>query len=243
MHAKDPAQAMLDLLDVMKALRAPDGCPWDAQQTPQSLAPYILEEAAELVDAIETGDVDAIRDEAGDLLLQVVFIAQIFDEGDHFDFADVAESIASKLIRRHPHVFSECDRSLSDSELDHQWESIKRQEKKNPDETIHPLGQIPGKLPALQRAQKLLDRAHKNGIDLPPTHALQNKLPRQPTENMLGEALFSLVKQTREAGFDAEQILRQHVRKLLDKMDFFSTTNDNRTSVTTVIKPCSSGQD
>jgi uncharacterized protein YabN with tetrapyrrole methylase and pyrophosphatase domain len=214
MHSQNACQAILALLDVMKALRAPGGCPWDAQQSPESLAAYILEEAAELVDAIESGDVDAIRDEAGDLLLQVVFLAQIYTERGLFNFADVAQGITRKLIRRHPHVFENADSALSASELDHQWESIKRQEKPTQDADAHPLGHIPINLPALQRARKILDRAAKIDLDL---HVGTATEPDQTLDaDQLGHELFALVCKAQRSGLDAEQALRHHLRKVLE---------------------------
>lgn len=225
MDAKDPARATLHLLNVMKALRAPDGCPWDIQRTPESLAPYIIEEAAEVVDAIESGDPQAIKDETGDLLLQVIFIAQIFQERGLFDFGAVADTISEKLIRRHPHVFGDRDRSLSGPELDQQWEAIKNREQKTVAERMNPLGHIPSKLPALQKAQKVLERARKNGLPLPGHAAPRKKPAEHSTADGLGEALFALVIQANEAGLDAEQILRRHIRKLLAELDSLYATN------------------
>lgn len=225
MDAKDPAQATLQLLDVMKALRAPDGCPWDIQRTPESLAPYIIEEAAEVVDAIESGNPRAIKDETGDLLLQVVFIAQIFQERGLFDFGAVANTISEKLVRRHPHVFGDRDRSLSEPELDQQWEAIKNREQKTGAEKMTPLGHIPSSLPALQRAQKVLERARKNGLPLPGPATPRKRPAEHSTAEALGEGLFALVIQANEAGLDAEQILRQHIRKLLAELDSLYGTN------------------
>lgn len=225
MDAKDPARATLQLLNVMKALRAPDGCPWDIQRTPESLAPYIIEEAAEVVDAIESGDPQAIKDETGDLLLQVVFIAQIFQERGLFDFGAVADTISEKLVRRHPHVFGDRDRSLSGPELDQQWEAIKNREQQTCAARMNPLGHIPSKLPALQKAQKVLERARKNGLPLPGPAAPRKKPAEHSTADGLGEALFALVIQANEAGLDAEQILRRHIRKLLAELDSLYATN------------------
>ncbi len=215
MPAKGPAEAIIELLEVMNELRSPGGCPWDRQQTPESLAPYILEEATEVIDAIESGNPEAVRDETGDLLLQVVFIARIFEERGLFSFSDVAEGITEKLVRRHPHVFGDSGRTLSHAELDRQWEAIKRRENAPAPETSHPLGHIPSHLPALQRAQKILDRAQKCGLALSGPAVAADTLSDRPTAAELGAALFGLVVRTRAAGFDAEQILRQHLRNLL----------------------------
>lgn len=243
MHANNQAPAILDLLKVMSRLRAPDGCPWDRQQTPASLAPYILEEAAEVVDAIEAGDEQAIREEAGDLLLQVVFIAQIFQERGSFDFSDVARSISEKLRRRHPHVFADSDRRLSQSELDRQWEAIKNQEKIRSDEKSTPLGHIPVHLPALQRAQKVLDRVHKNGLPEIPLSGSEPLQPDQLSESALGESLFNLAIQAQNAGVDAEQALRLHVRKVIARLNKTSATCPPETSSGKAGSKCLSQQD
>ena len=229
MQSEKANQAILELLDVMHRLRSPGGCPWDAQQTPLSLAPYILEEAAEVVDAIESGDPTAIQDEAGDLLLQVVFLAQIHSEQSLFDFADVARGISHKLIRRHPHVFEQSNQGLSAAELDQQWERIKRSEKPEADCGSHPFGQIPVNLPALQRAVKVLDRADKAGwLAQLDSHCADNK---PLTETELGQELFKLAIRGRRAGLDPEQALRHHIRRLLEevKAEVFSDSDTKQT--------------
>ena len=214
MPGLDPCQTIRELLATMHALRAPGGCPWDARQTAESLTPYILEEACEAIDAIETGSAALIADELGDLLLQIIFQAEIFSERQLFDFADVAAGINAKLIRRHPQVFSGGPADVSVEELARQWERIKRTEQTA---TLahppHPLGRLPGTLPALQRAQKLLARANRVGLDL------EHYLPAppaatQPDEEQLGRSLLALVKQAELCGVDAEQALRRTVRDL-----------------------------
>lgn len=210
--SKDP---ICRLLGVMKTLRSPAGCPWDARQTPKTLAPYILEEAAEVVDAIESGEPEAVMDEAGDLLLQVVFLAQIYSEKNQFDFADIAAAIAEKLIRRHPHVFAEASSNLTETELNQQWERIKQGEKSADRVADHSLGEIPVNLPALQRARKLLDRAEKAGLlEEVEKNAFASEADDREAE-LLGRELFALVCRARRSGLDAEQILRRHLRKIL----------------------------
>lgn len=217
MSAINTKDALDRLLEVMKTLRSPEGCPWDAQQTPTTLAPYILEEAAEVVDAIESGNPEAVMDEAGDLLLQVVFLAQIYSERREFDFADIAAAIAEKLIRRHPHVFAEAAPNLTATELNRQWERIKQEERSADPVEAHSLGEIPVNLPALQRARKLLDRAEKAGLlekvekhgGAPATTSVE--------ADLLGQELFALVCRARRSGLDAEQVLRQYLQKLLDE--------------------------
>lgn len=215
MPGRDPCQMLRELLTTMQNLRAPGGCPWDAEQTPESLAPYILEEACETIEAIETGSPEMIVDELGDLLLQVVFQAEIFAERGQFDFADVAAAITAKLMRRHPHVFASGDKARSDDELARQWESIKRAEQAgHPQLPSHPLGQLPGNLPALQRAQKLISRARRAGMDL--QHCLAPSSPHITVDaETVGRNLLALVNQAELSGVDAEQALRRTVQKVL----------------------------
>jgi uncharacterized protein YabN with tetrapyrrole methylase and pyrophosphatase domain len=229
MPGRDPCQTLRELLVTMQALRAPGGCPWDAEQTPESLAPYIIEEACESIEAIETGSPAMIVDELGDLLLQIVFQAQIFSERGVFDFADVAAGIKAKLVRRHPHVFTEKNTAVTAAELASQWERIKREEQTaHPLPTPHPLGQLPGTLPALQRAQKLMARAIRSGLDTGqhfPLPATGEKL----TEDELGQALLALARQAELSGLDAEQVLRRTVRKILGATASLPDQNDQAT--------------
>ncbi|NJC88807.1 MAG: nucleoside triphosphate pyrophosphohydrolase [Desulfuromonas sp.] len=215
MPGRDPCQTLSELLATMHTLRAPGGCPWDAEQTPESLAPYLLEEVCESIEAIETGSPARIADELGDLLLQVVFQAEIFAERGTFDFADVAAGINAKLIRRHPHVFVENVVNVTAEELAAQWERIKREEQPvHPLSPVHPLGQLPGNLPALQRAQKLMARAMRSDLDREPPFP-QLPAGEKLTEEQLGNALLLLVKQAELSDLDAEQVLRKVVRKIL----------------------------
>ena len=147
--------ALRDLVRVMDRLRSPGGCPWDADQTHESLVPYALEETYELVEAIETGDRTGLREELGDVLLQVVFHARIAaeDPDDPFDVDDVAADLVAKLVRRHPHVFDEADGPTTDLHV--QWDKLKNAEKSR----ASALDGIPLALGALARAQKVADRA------------------------------------------------------------------------------------
>ena len=227
MTHKDPDKNIDILLQIMRDLRAPDGCPWDAEQTPESLAPYILEEACELIDAIEEGDPKQILDELGDLLLQVVFQAQIFTERHLFDFYDVSTCIAEKLLRRHPHVFARETHNVAVTELDTQWEKIKSSETTQNKSCL--ADHLPGKLPALQRAQKLIARAYKTKRhqELPDYNEISEKLQLLAAhgndiaidEESLGMLLLYLVRMSHVAGLDAETALRKSTRQLLQKMD------------------------
>jgi uncharacterized protein YabN with tetrapyrrole methylase and pyrophosphatase domain len=213
MPRRDPCQALRELLATMHTLRSPGGCPWDAAQTPESLAPYILEEACEAIEAIESGTPVQIADELGDLLLQIIFQADIFAGRGDFDFADVAAGINAKLLRRHPHVFAGTITAKSDDELASQWAEIKRAEQAAQEVPAPPLGCLPRHLPALQRAQKLVNRIRRAGASRP--HPLLSQLPGTSIgEDELGQALLSLVQQAEYSGLDAEQVLRRVLHKI-----------------------------
>lgn len=186
--------ALHELVRVMDRLRSPGGCPWDAEQTHESLVPYALEESYELVEAIESGDRGALREELGDVLLQVVFHARIAQEDpdDPFDVDDVAADLVAKLVRRHPHVFEAADVR---TDLHVQWDTLKNAEKSRESA----LDGIPLALGALARAQKVADRAGRAGLTV---GALS------PGEGDLGERLLALVLEARATGVDAEGALR-----------------------------------
>ncbi len=212
----------------MQALRAPNGCPWDAKQTPESLTSFILEEACELIDAIEHGSTELILDELGDLLLQVVFQAQIFSERQQFDFHDVAAGIADKLVRRHPHVFDQSGPGVHESELDKQWDEIKRSETTHNKNCL--ADHLPSKLPALQRAQKLIIKTYQAGrqTELPAAHhellkqfskSIDNRERLQLDEETLGTILFQLVTMAHDSKLDAEAALRKITQTAIKRLD------------------------
>jgi XTP/dITP diphosphohydrolase len=187
-----------ELVAVMDRLRSPGGCPWDAEQTHESLLPYAVEEVFEVVEAVETGDRTDLREELGDLLLQVVFHARLAQEhpDDPFDVDDVAAGVADKLRRRHPHVFG--DAVVHDAgQVNRQWEEIKQTEKAR----ASVLDGIPTALPALARAQKTVRRARRAGL-------------RVPGGSGPGGDLLALVVAAEESGVDAEAALRAAVREL-----------------------------
>ena len=219
--------AIDDLLHVMARLRDPEnGCPWDKQQSFRTIAPYTIEEAYEVADAIDTGDVDQLEDELGDLLFQIVFYAQISRESGGFNFDAVARRIASKMRDRHPHVFSTLDGRTAKSETI-AWEEHKAKER---DARAFALGRKPSALdgvalalPALMRAQKLQKRAAREGFDwdeLPPVIAkireelaeLEVEIEAQAKNSRLqdeaGDLLFACVNLARHLGVDAEIALR-----------------------------------
>lgn len=211
------SQSLARLLDLMARLRSPCGCPWDADQTPESLRPYLVEETYEVLDAIDRGDSSAIREELGDLLLQIVFQARIFEERGEFDMAAVAEAITAKLIRRHPHVFIEGETG-DPATLTARWEQIKAEEKRQKGEKASPLDGIPRQFPALLRARKVADKGRRAGVDglEPKTLATKatvqwQQLLLEKKSETLGNLLFSLAGLGAVWGLDAEEALRQAV--------------------------------
>jgi tetrapyrrole methylase family protein/MazG family protein len=205
---------ILDLLKVMARLRAPGGCPWDAEQTHRSLAKHLLEETHEVLDAIDSDDPERLRDELGDLLLQVVFHAEMAREAKHFDMDDIARGTVEKLIRRHPHVFGDVEVGSSDEVLVN-WERIKEDEKgpRGLDEDI------PSTLPALARASKVQRRAAGWGFEWRTKEAAIDKLREEveelsaaspdEAEDELGDVLFAAAAVARRLGVDPESALRR----------------------------------
>lgn len=198
------------LLEVMARLRAPDGCPWDREQDHRSISLHTIEEVYELIDAIEAGDDVEMAEELGDLLLQVVFHCQMASERSAFDFETVAQRLVDKLIRRHPHVFGDSKVKTIDA-IWTQWDQIKKTEKKG---TVHErpsaLDGIPRHLPSLMRAEKLLKKAHKAGLN-----AAQKATPPpfKPTKAQLGSSLMALVQYAHSKGWSAEDALRRELNK------------------------------
>ena len=213
------------LLQVMQRLRDPrDGCPWDLQQSFASLAPYTLEEACEVLDTLERGDLDSLRDELGDLLFQVVFLSQLAAEQGRFDFDQVAAGITDKLIRRHPHVFGQESRTADVSE---RWETIKAGERQQRGHR-GVLADVPHSLPALSRAAKLGRRAARVGFDWSDAAGARAKVLEEiaeldaacaagDTDNMaeeLGDLLMAVTSWSRQLQLDPEACLRRANRKL-----------------------------
>ena len=210
---------MQELLAIMARLRAADGCPWDRQQTFASIAPYTIEEAYEVADAVQRGDMPHLRDELGDLLFQVVFHSQMASESGQFDFEAVAGSICEKLRRRHPHVFG--DRAqLSAAEQSIAWEEIKARERAAVDPSA--MQGVPDALPALMRADKLSKRAARVGFDfefasqsadkvaeeLAEVRDAANGKPAAAVFEEVGDLLFAAANLARKLDVDAEAALR-----------------------------------
>ena len=207
---KNRGPAINDLIEVMERLRAPDGCPWDREQDHKSIRFHAVEEVYELIDAIEMDDDDEILEECGDLLLQVVFHCQLAKERNAFDFEKAARSITDKLIRRHPHVFGDSDADNVDA-VWAQWEKIKREEKKGTQhERPSVLDGIPRHLPALQRAEKLVKKARKNGLSKIP---LAKPIKQRYTKASLSKELFALAEYAQNKGWQPEALLRAETKK------------------------------
>lgn len=225
------------LLSIMESLRDKEnGCPWDQEQTMQSLTRFTIEEAYEVVDAIAKGNSDDIRDELGDLLFQIVFYAHIAQEEGEFDFNDVANAISDKLVRRHPHVFSKTSASaLSQDALALQWDAIKAQEKaeKRANDAIGLLDNVPTGLPALMYAQKLQKKCAKVGFDWPNALPVLDKVEEEvgeirqeleaetrskaAIEEEIGDALFAMVNLARHCNVDADTALRKASQKFVNR--------------------------
>ncbi|MCI5050350.1 MAG: nucleoside triphosphate pyrophosphohydrolase [Rickettsiales bacterium] len=225
--------AMQALLTIMKKLRDKDnGCPWDVEQTHASIAPYCIEEAYEVVEAINNNDMAELKSELGDLLLQVVFHSQMASEAGEFAFEDVAQAIGDKMTRRHPHVFGDSD--VNDAEgVTSNWEAIKEEERAQKADTKTPsiLDDVPKALPALTRAEKLQKRAARVGFDWPQIIPVYDKIKeeldelkeattQEHKEEELGDLLFVLANLARHMKIDPEEALRKANRKFERRFNF-----------------------
>ena len=211
------------LLEIMAALRNPDGgCPWDLEQTFESIAPYTIEEAYEVADAIERNALDELRDELGDLLLQVVYHARLAEETAAFDFADVVDGICRKMVRRHPHVFG-ADTVAGSREQTEAWEALKRQERTARAGADRVLDGVPVGLPGLTRAVKLTRRAARVGFDWPALAGVRAKVGEELSELddaiaagddeacalEMGDLLLAVANLCRHLELDPESCLRR----------------------------------
>ena len=200
---------LLRLVEVMNTLRSPGGCPWDAEQTHESLLTYLLEESYEFIDAVERNDHDDMVEELGDVLLQVYFHARIGEEHADapFSIEEVAGSICDKLIRRHPHVFAEAQ-DLTARQVAGNWEKLKAIEKSR----TSAVDGVPLNQPALALTAKLMHRGQKHGQSI---NAVQEiEAPQEISEESIGELLFSVVALANKHGIDPEFALRSRARKL-----------------------------
>ena len=221
-HSTDPAQQMDRLLAIMRALRDPEtGCPWDIEQTFQTIAPYTIEEAYEVADAVERADMDDLRGELGDLLFQSVFHAQMADDAGHFNFSDVARTMSDKMVARHPHVFGNESRDKSADQQTADWEAIKAAERATRDE-VRTLDGVAIGLPALLRAEKLQKRAARVGFDWPDVKFVIDKIAEEAAEVVeardtlthdevteeVGDLLFVMANLARHLNVNPEDALR-----------------------------------
>jgi len=207
------------LVDIVARLRAPGGCPWDREQTHESLKRHLLEESYEVIEAIDQGNPAVLSEELGDLMVQVAFHADIAREAGEFQLEDVLRQINSKLVRRHPHVFA--DGHVEDArEVEQNWEQIKAQERKEKGESKSPVEGIPVDMPALAYAQLMQDRVGKAGFEWDDISGVLDKIVEEVAElkaaatpeekvHELGDLLFTMVNLTRWSGAHAEDVLRQ----------------------------------
>ncbi|MDO8671037.1 MAG: nucleoside triphosphate pyrophosphohydrolase [Dehalococcoidia bacterium] len=215
LHIEEDLASLAAFEHIIARLRGPNGCPWDREQTHDSLKTYLLEEAYEVLDALDSGDPDKLCEELGDLLLQILLHSQIAKEADEFDVHDVLRGIASKIIRRHPHVFGDI-RIATSAELLTKWEAIKKKERP---EEVSMLASVPKNMPALSFAQAVQRRAASVGFDWPTIEGPKEKLAEELSEfeaehekdgkaRELGDALFAMVNIARWEGIEAEEALR-----------------------------------
>lgn len=221
-----------ELVDIMAKLRSKGGCPWDQEQTHQTLRPYLIEEAYEVLDALDNGEDGDFRDELGDLLLQVVFHAQIATEEQRFDIHDVARAINDKLVRRHPHVFGDIRADTADEVLTN-WEKIK-QEEKGEEGAGSVLDGLPAGMPALLRAYRIQEKVARINFDWDDVKAVLEKVgeeigevrralehgDRAKIEEEMGDLLFSLVNLSRHLNVPPEDALRRSNDKFIRRFRF-----------------------
>jgi len=218
-------KALEELIKVMDELLAPEGCPWDREQTHESLQRYLIEESYEVVEAIQEGNQDKLREELGDVLLQVVFHSALARREGDFDFSDVAITVRDKMIKRHPHVFGELKLASSDDVMD-RWEGFKKQEGKK-----HLLEGIPSMLPALMRAEKMQEKAARVGFDWPSVDGAIEKFKEEADELLIaqspeevaeemGDLLFALVNIARFKGVEPEAALQATSNKFARRFKY-----------------------
>lgn len=235
MAAENLQNRFEQLMDIMRKLRAPGGCPWDAEQSHQSLKRYLLEEAYEVIEAIDAADPAHLKEELGDLLLQPIFHAAIAEEKGEFTMDDVLDAISEKLIRRHPHVFGEAVIETSEAQMVN-WEKIKKQEKG--EERKSALSGIPPQLPALMKAQKLTEKAARVGFDWEHTDQVYAKVmeelhefeeamladDQKEMEAELGDLLFAIVNLGRFLSIDPEEALGKTIRRFTKRFSHVEDT-------------------
>jgi XTP/dITP diphosphohydrolase/tetrapyrrole methylase family protein/MazG family protein len=215
-------QALDELKTTIARLRAPDGCPWDQEQTHASLVRCLIDEVSELIETIDRGDLPHMREELGDVLIQVVFHAQLAAEAGAFTLEDVAREVNEKLVRRHPHVFGTGKLGTSDEVLV-QWEQIKAQEKKHGPVASGVFKDLPGRLPALMFAEAVWKQIEKKALPMPDESVVDvaqvKALGSRLTEAELGKMLFEVTAAARAKGLDPEGALRLHATKVMQAVE------------------------
>ncbi len=220
---QDVTEKLVELLEVTRVLRGPEGCPWDRSRSPEDIRTSLLEETYELMEALDRDDTEEIREEMGDVLYQVVFLSDIYAEKNTFDLASVLSELKEKLVRRHPHVFGDADASTPEEGVE-QWEEAKNEEKEEDDSV---LSGVPDHLPALLRAYRITEKVSAVGFDWSDEESAFQKVREELQEleqsvgeggdeeiqEELGDLLFSCANLARKLGMDPEQALRKGSRK------------------------------
>ncbi|MED5579609.1 MAG: nucleoside triphosphate pyrophosphohydrolase [Nitrospinota bacterium] len=227
------------VIQVMSKLRSDDGCPWDMKQDHESLKPYLIEEVYEVIEAIDSSDPELLKEELGDLFLQVVFHSQIASEKGKFDMFDVVDFLSKKLIDRHPHVFKELKENNANTILQN-WEVKKRNERNSKKEKNSILDGVPKSMPGLQQAERLQDKASRVGFDWKDSEGPENKIKeelvelkkaiglqdRRTIENELGDLLFSVVNLARKLGLNAEESIKKSSIKFTKRFHYIEEKLD-----------------
>jgi len=230
-----PKRSFDELVALMTTLRGPEGCPWDRKQTFESLKPFIVEEAYEVVDAIDRGDRHALAEELGDFLLQAVFVAELAREEGSFDIGDVITTIHEKLVRRHPHVFGDVEAKDAEQVLVN-WEKLKNEERKAENKSV--LAGVPQSLPALLKASRLTEKAARVGFDWRRAEDVFAKIEeeagelreavdakdQQKVHDEVGDLLFSIANIARKLGVNAEEALQSSNRKFISRFESMERT-------------------
>lgn len=224
------AEKLSELTEIITRLRQPDGCPWDRKQTVSSFRAYLVEEMHELLEAIDLDDRLLIKEELGDLIFQVLFLSNLYEEQSAFTLADVLDGITTKMIRRHPHVFGDT-KVDSEKELRRNWNLTKAAENAAKGRKDHGIFKFPRSLPALNRAQRVSERAVSSGFEWPDLAAVFAKLEEElselkeaaargtksEVEEEIGDLLFTMVNIARKSGFDAETTLQKATDKFINR--------------------------
>tara|TARA_B100000029_G_scaffold113391_1_gene105617 strand:+ start:3384 stop:4172 length:789 start_codon:yes stop_codon:yes gene_type:complete len=233
---KKETDAIRKVIQVMEKLRSNEGCPWDMKQDHKSLKPYLIEEVYEVIEAIDLSDSELLKEELGDLLLQVIFHSQIASEEGKFDFIDVADFLSKKLIERHPHVFKNSKENSSEIVLQN-WEINKRNERNSKQEKSSILDGVPKSMPGLQQAARLQDKASRVGFDWKNLKGPKEKINEElreleqaiqsndkiAMENELGDLLFSVVNLSRKLGINPEETIKRSSAKFAERFYYIET--------------------